>query len=102
MTGVDLRVLVTGGTGFIGSNTVAALHAAGHQLRLLARNPEQAEALFTSRGLAPSESGIEIVKGNILDLDSVRAALLGCDAVVHGAAVVGIDGAKAADALATE
>ena len=92
---------MTGGTGFIGSNTVASLHGAGHRLRLLARSPERAEELLRSRGLTPADSGIEIVRGDILDRASVRAALAGCEAVVHGAAVVGIDGAKAADALAT-
>ncbi len=30
-----MRILVTGGTGFVGCHTVAALHRAGHELRLL-------------------------------------------------------------------
>jgi len=102
-----VRVLVTGGTGFVGSHIVAALHAAGHELRLLARTPARGMELLRSRGLpvaATDSTGgnpIEIVSGDITDADAVRAALGGCDAVVHAAAVVGIEGAKAAAASAT-
>jgi len=100
-----MRVLVTGGTGFVGSHTVKALHAAGHQVRLLARTPTRAEQQFAEYGLAvtgtDAPGSIEIVQGDITDERSVRAALSGCDAVVHAAAVVGIDGAKAVAASTT-
>jgi NAD(P)-dependent dehydrogenase (short-subunit alcohol dehydrogenase family) len=39
-----MNVLVTGGTGFVGSHAVAALARAGHDLRLLVRRPEQVSA----------------------------------------------------------
>jgi nucleoside-diphosphate-sugar epimerase len=96
---VTVRVLVTGGTGFVGSHTVAALVRAGHQPRLLARSPERAEALLAARGL--EGRGIEIVPGDIVDADAVGAAMTGCEAVVHAAAVVGIDSSKAAAARST-
>jgi dihydroflavonol-4-reductase len=94
-----VHVLVTGGTGFIGSHTVSALHAAGHQVTLLARSPERARAMLGRRGLDPSQ--ITIFAGDIVDAGAVRTAMAGCDAVVHAAAVVGIDGAKAALARST-
>jgi dihydroflavonol-4-reductase len=100
-----MRVLVTGGTGFVGSHAVKALHAAGHDLRLMARNPARAEKQFADDGLAITDTdaaaSIEIVQGDITDEASVRAAMIGCDAVVHAAAVVGIDGAKAVAASTT-
>lgn len=94
-----MRVLVTGGTGFVGSHTVWALRAAGHQLKLLVRTPARAEALLAGRGL--DAAGIEIVQGDIVDAAAVREATTGCDAVVHAAAVVGLGGSKAAAARST-
>lgn len=103
-----MRVLVTGGTGFIGSHAVEALLASGHQVRLLARSLERADTVLAGRGLlARVRSGgdikgdIEIAKGDIVDAPSVRSAMVGCNAVVHAAAVVGIDGNKAAAVRAT-
>ncbi len=102
-----MRVLVTGATGFVGSHAVKALHAAGHDIRVMARNPSRAQQQFDAYGLAPAvgersgEPSLEIVTGDIVDAASVRAALTGCDAVVHAAAVVGIDGAKAVAASTT-
>jgi dihydroflavonol-4-reductase len=94
-----VRVLVTGATGFVGSHTVAALHRDGHQLRLLARTPKRAVAQLIRMGIDPGS--VEVVAGDIVDAAPVRTALEGCEAVVHAAAVVGIDGAKAAGARAT-
>ncbi len=94
-----MHLLVTGGTGFIGSHTVVALHAAGHRLTLLARSPERAAHMLAARGLDPDD--FAVVAGDIVDADAVRKAMAGCEAVVHAAAVVGIDGAKAAQALQT-
>lgn len=94
-----MHVLVTGATGFVGSHTVGALHAAGHELTLLARSPERAARMLAARGL--SEAPIAVAQGDIVDADSVRKALTGCDAVVHAAAIVGINGSKAKAAGAT-
>jgi nucleoside-diphosphate-sugar epimerase len=94
-----MHVLVTGGTGFVGSHTVSALHAAGHRLTFLARSPQRAERMLAARGLDPDE--FAIVAGDIVDPAAVRQAMTGCDAVVHAAAVVGIDGAKAIQARET-
>ncbi len=94
-----MRVLVTGGTGFVGSHTVRALHESGHQLRLLARSPDRARRQVAALGIPSGE--VEVMAGDVTDEALVRAALHGCDAVVHAAAVVGIDGKKAAMARAT-
>jgi nucleoside-diphosphate-sugar epimerase len=82
-----MKVLVTGGTGFVGSRTAAALIRSGHDVRLLARSPERVVP-----ALAPHAVQIaDIVPGDALDPDAVARALEGCDAVVHAAAVYSVD-----------
>jgi dihydroflavonol-4-reductase len=81
-----LKVLVTGGTGFVGSHAVEALQTAGHEVRLFARSRERAERMAEVRGVALGE----VALGDMSDADTCRAALEGCDAVVHAAASVEI------------
>ena len=78
-----MKVLVTGGTGFIGSHTVAALVRHGHEVRVLARTPARAGPVLEPHGV-----DVEIVRGDVTDRRSVVAALDGCDAVVHAAAEI--------------
>jgi dihydroflavonol-4-reductase len=78
-----MKVLVTGGTGFIGSHVVRKLIANGHDVRLLVRNQEKAQQFFSSRGLVIPD----IVVGDITDRVFVSKALIDCNAVVHTAAV---------------
>src|SRR3954454_4311489 len=81
-----MRVLVTGGTGFVGSWTAKALEDAGHEVRFLVRTPERlASAAGAPRGGPPRHA-----VGDITDADAARRALEGCDAVVHCAGVVAI------------
>ncbi len=93
-TGSGLRVLVTGGTGFVGFHTVKALHEAGHEVRLLVRSPDKMRRVMAPFGL----DTLEHVKGDIADEKSVMRALRDCDAVVHSAAAVNV---RATDALET-
>lgn len=86
-----MRVLVTGGTGFTGSHTVRALVAAGHDVRLLVRDPAKVRRVFEPDGFVPDD----IVVGDMTDETSVDAALAGCDGVVHTAALVDLRRAAA-------
>ena len=49
-----MRVLVTGATGFVGSNTVSALVSRGHDIRLLVRAPDRNAAGIAAMGLDAS------------------------------------------------
>ena len=71
-----MRVLVTGGAGFIGSHVVDKLRAAGHEPRIF--------DLRRSRHHAPGE--VDTYIGDLLDVDDLRNAMRGCDAVAHLAA----------------
>ncbi len=94
----QMRVLVTGGTGFLGSHIVRELAAAGHRLRLLARSPDKVAPLMERMGVAPDS--YEISVGDIVDRDSVRSAVEGTDAVVHTAAVVAVEPTREAEMAA--
>jgi nucleoside-diphosphate-sugar epimerase len=84
-----MHVLVTGGTGFVGSHAARALRSAGHTLRLLARSRAKVERVFP--GVAPGD----VVVGDVTDPTAVAKALDGVDAVVHCAAVVAIEARRA-------
>ena len=75
-----LRVLITGGTGFVGSHTVDALIAGGHEVRLLVRDANRLR-----------REDVDHVVGDATDADSVARALDGMDAVVHAASVVSLN-----------
>ena len=88
-----MRILVTGGTGFVGCHTVAALHRAGHELRLLVRAPERVAPALTPVGVDPA--AVEAVVGDVTDAGAVRRAVEGCEAVLHAAGVYSLDPARA-------
>ena len=92
-----MRVLVTGGTGFIGSHTVAAVVRAGHEVRLLVRRPERVDAALAPQGIR----GADTVIGDVLNAASVQAAVNDCDAIINAAAVYSLDPREAAKTLAT-
>lgn len=73
-------VLVTGGTGFIGSNLAIALLKEGCHVRILRRANSDLRAIGTA--------DVEHCIGDILDPASIRRALQGCDTVFHTAAFI--------------
>jgi len=80
-----MRVLVTGGAGFIGSHFAKRLLAAGDDVRVLDKltysgNPANLEG-----------TAIELVVGDICDADAVAEAAAGCDAIVNFAAETHVD-----------
>jgi dihydroflavonol-4-reductase len=77
-----VKLLVTGGTGFVGSHAVGALIRAGHRVRLLVRDPRKIERVFGKRESQIDDYAI----GDVADPQAVRAAITGCDALVHAAA----------------
>ena len=70
-----MRVLVTGATGFIGGALALRLLARGETVVALARRPRRAAAL--------AQAGALVLPGDLLDEPSLRAALTGCEAVIH-------------------
>jgi dihydroflavonol-4-reductase len=75
-----MLALVTGASGFVGANIIAALNQAGWQARALLRCTSSLAALD---GLA-----YEPALGDVTDPKSLAAAMEGCDAVFHAAGVV--------------
>ncbi len=75
-----MKVLVTGGTGFVGSQLVAALVRRGDQVRVLRRASSDLVAL-------KEIPDVEHVIGDILEPEAVARAVAGCDLVFHVAAL---------------
>ena len=92
-----MRVLVTGGTGFVGGWTAKVMADAGHSIRFLVRNPARLQTSVAKLGVDVSDYAV----GDITDRVSVRDALQGCDAVVHAAALVATDPRQTAEMLTT-
>jgi nucleoside-diphosphate-sugar epimerase len=79
-----MKVLVTGASGFVGAHTVRAVLDAGHDVRASARSADRIRRALAPLGCADA---VEIVTADMTSAGEVRHALVGCDAVVHSAAV---------------
>ena len=75
-----MRVLLTGGSGFVGGHVARALATAGHELRLLVRP--------TSDTSLVDDVSFERAVGDLRQADTLESACEGIDAVVHAAAVL--------------
>jgi len=76
------RVLVTGGSGFVGANLVTTLLDRGYQVASVDRAPSP----LTAR------PGLEVLQGDICDPDTVAGAVAGVDTVFHTAALIDLMG----------
>jgi len=75
-----LKILVTGGTGFVGPKIVHALRAQDREVRALVRSPD--------RGAQLASWGVELATGDVTDPPTVRNAISGCTHVVHLVAIL--------------
>src|ERR1700737_5368639 len=76
------RVLVTGGSGFVGANLVTELLDRGHQVRSFDRAPSP----------LPAHPRLEVIEGDICDQQTVAAAVDGIDPVIHNPPAIALRG----------
>ncbi len=68
-------ILITGGTGFVGTHLIKRLRKNDIPVRAVVRNPDKAQL--------HKDLGVDVVKGDIADKASLGRATAGCDRVVH-------------------
>ena len=73
-------ILVAGGTGFVGTKVVHALRAEDRPVRVLARDPKEAETF--------ANWGCQVAEGDMTDAASLRRAVAGCEAVIDLVAII--------------
>jgi len=89
-----VKVLVTGGTGFVGTSVVNRLLQRGHSVAVLARDPRKTRNRYNHP--------VETVSGNVLDPESLAAAVAGRDAVVHLVGIIHEKGDQTFDRMHRE
>ncbi len=73
-----MQVALTGATGFVGRAVVAELLSAGHSVRVLARSPATSSL----------PAAIEVVKGDLADVEAINMLVAGAETVVHVAGLI--------------
>lgn len=94
-----MLVSVTGGTGFVGAHSVAAIVRAGHQVRLLVRDESTVDKALAPLGV--DHSAVDVVVGDALVETSVARLVRGADAVLHAASVYSFDSRQRTEMLRT-
>src|ERR1700722_2659453 len=89
-----MRVVVTGGTGSVGSAVVAELLAHDHTILALARSDSSEQTL--------KDAGAEVLRGGLADLDVLRAGAAQCDGVISLAFTPGYQTPEGLAAAITE
>lgn len=87
--GSAVRVLITGGAGFIGSRVVATLAAAGHEPLVLDNLRPDVHG-DGAEPVVPGSPDVTLLRADLRDAEAVRGALAGVDAVAHLAGKVGL------------
>ncbi|MFW5709071.1 MAG: NAD-dependent epimerase/dehydratase family protein [Chloroflexota bacterium] len=82
-------IFVTGGTGFLGRHLIPGLCRAGHSVRVLTREPQMHTWLNRY-------TNVEVVKGDLVDLEALMAAVEGCRYVIHAGGMFRFWGDEAA------
>ncbi len=82
------KILITGGAGFIGRHVADRLLQQGHHVRVLDSLIEQVHGARADGSHLPA--AVELIKGDVRDMERVREAVRGMDKVVHLAAEVGV------------
>ncbi|TDD35502.1 NAD-dependent epimerase/dehydratase family protein [Actinomadura sp. KC06] len=90
-----MLVSVTGGTGFVGAHSVAALVRRGHRVRLLVRDEGKAERALAPLGV--DLGAVETAVGDVTDAAAVDGAVRGADALLHAASVYSFDSRRRAE-----
>jgi nucleoside-diphosphate-sugar epimerase len=86
MRAESLRILLTGGAGFIGTQLVRRL--APNNRIVIYDNLHRNALQYIDLKSYPS---VEVVKGDVLDREHILSAARGCDVVIHLAAIAGVD-----------
>src|SRR5262249_29258564 len=95
-TSLGMKILVTGGAGFVGSFLCEELHRHGYEVRIFdnfepqvhADKPINLRALMSPSG--EFVKGVELVWGDVRNIFQLDAGLRGVDAIIHLAAQVGV------------
>lgn len=83
-----MHIAVTGGTGYVGAHIVSRLLTAGHSATLLVEPHWSNDVLLHKLASAGS---VSVIRGDLRSPGVIDGLLEGCDAVLHGAGVVGTD-----------
>nr|WP_214460591.1 SDR family NAD(P)-dependent oxidoreductase [Flavihumibacter fluvii] len=97
MQPIQYKVLVTGGTGFLGAWIIRALVLEGYQVRAIKRSGSELPGFIESHVLQK----VNWVEGDVLDIMSLKEAMAGIDVVIHAAAIVSFQKADRANMYAT-
>jgi dTDP-glucose 4,6-dehydratase len=85
-----MKTLITGADGFIGSHLTEALVHAGHDVRAFVLYNSFNSWGWLDHCAQDVKQNVEVFPGDIRDPHGVRTAMMGCDAVLHLAALIGI------------